>query len=51
VADWPMQFISEILGHHSLEFTRRQYAKFSPESAANALLNHQISANLPLSAN
>lgn len=32
------------------EFTRRQYAKFSPESAANAVRNYQISADLPLSA-
>ena len=50
-AGCPMHFISEILGHHSLEFTRRQYAKFSPESAANAVRTYQISANLPLSAN
>jgi integrase len=33
----PMHFISEILGHHSLEFTRRRYARFSPESASNAV--------------
>jgi integrase len=49
-AGCPMHFISEILGHHSLEYTRRQYAKFSPESASNAVRNYQISANLPLSA-
>jgi len=33
----PMHFISEILGHHSLEFTRQRHAKFSPESASNAV--------------
>jgi hypothetical protein len=47
----PDASISEILGHHGLEFTQRQYAKFSPESAANAVRNYEISANLPLSAN
>jgi integrase len=34
----PMHYISEILGHHSLEFTRRRYARFSPESASRAVL-------------
>ena len=33
-----MHFISEILGHHSIDFTRKQYAKFSPQSAARAVL-------------
>jgi hypothetical protein len=45
-----LDFISEILGHLRLEFARRQYAKFSPESAANGVRNYQISENLPLSA-
>lgn len=34
----PMHFISEVLGHHSVEFTRRRYARFSPESASRAVL-------------
>lgn len=34
----PMHYISEVLGHHSLEFTRRRYARFSPESASKAVL-------------
>jgi hypothetical protein len=33
-----MHFISEVLGHHSIDFTRQQYAKFSPQSAARAVL-------------
>jgi len=33
-----MRFISEVMGHHSVDFTRRQYARFSPESAARAVL-------------
>jgi integrase len=33
-----MHFISEVLGHHSIDFTRKQYAKFSPQSAARAVL-------------
>lgn len=34
----PMHFISEVLGHHSVDFTRKQYARFSPESASRAVL-------------
>ena len=34
----PMHFISEVLGHHSVEFTRRRYARFSPDSAAQSVL-------------
>jgi integrase len=34
----PMHFISEILGHHNVEFTRRVYAKFSPDAASRAVL-------------
>ena len=34
----PMHFISEVLGHSSTEFTRKQYARFSPESASRAVL-------------
>jgi hypothetical protein len=49
-----MHFISEVMGHHSLDYTRRQYARFSPESAAKAVLKslegEKISTNLPLSA-
>jgi len=33
-----MHFISEVLGHHSIDFTRKQYARFSPQSAAKAVL-------------
>jgi integrase len=33
-----MHFISEVMGHHSVDFTRRVYAKFSPESASRAVL-------------
>jgi integrase len=33
-----MHFISEVLGHHSIDFTRKQYAKFSPQSATRAVL-------------
>jgi len=29
---------SEALGHHGLEFTRRVYAKFFPESASKVVL-------------
>ena len=50
----PMHFISEVMGHHSLDYTRRQYARFSPESAAKAVLKslegEEISIILPLSA-
>ena len=34
----PMHFISEVLGHHSVDFTRKRYARFSPESAGRAVL-------------
>jgi integrase len=34
----PMHYISEVLGHHSIDFTRKHYAKFSPESASRAVL-------------
>ena len=34
----PMHFISEVLGHSSTEFTRKRYARFSPESASRAVL-------------
>jgi integrase len=34
----PMHFISEVMGHHSTEFTRQHYAKFSPDSASRAVL-------------
>ena len=34
----PMHFISEVLGHSSIEFTRKKYARFSPESASQAVL-------------
>jgi integrase len=33
-----MHFISEVMGHHSIDFTRQHYAKFSPESASRAVL-------------
>ena len=33
----PMHFISEVLGHYSIEFTRRRYARFSPESATESV--------------
>lgn len=33
-----MHFISEVLGHHSIDFTREHYAKFSPDSASRAVL-------------
>jgi integrase len=33
-----MHFISEVMGHHSVDFTRKYYAKFSPESASKAVL-------------
>ncbi len=29
---------SEVMGHHSIDFTRRRYALFSPESASRAVL-------------
>jgi integrase len=34
----PMHFISEVMGHHSIDYTRKQYARFSPESASRAVL-------------
>ena len=34
----PMHFISEVLDHHSSEFTRQRYARFSPGSASRAVL-------------
>ena len=37
-AGCPMHFISEVLGHSSIEFTRKRYARFSPESASRAVL-------------
>lgn len=33
----PMHYISEMQGHHSVDFTRKTYAKFSPESASKAV--------------
>ena len=33
-----MHFISEVLGHSSVEFTRRVYARYSPDSASRAVL-------------
>jgi integrase/recombinase XerD len=33
-----MHFISEVMGHHSVDFTRKHYGKFSPESASRAVL-------------
>jgi integrase len=37
-AGCPMHFISEVMGHHSVDFTRKYYARFSPESASKAVL-------------
>jgi integrase len=34
----PMHYISEVMGHHSIDFTRKHYARFSPESASRAVL-------------
>jgi integrase len=34
----PMHFISEVMGHHLVDFTRKHYARFSPESASRAVL-------------
>ena len=49
-----MHYISEVLGHHSIDFTRQRYARFSPESASKAVLKvlegRKISTNFPLSA-
>ena len=30
--------ISEVLGHHSIDFTRKHYARFSPDSASKNVL-------------
>lgn len=49
-----MHFVSEVMGHHLVDYTRKQYARFSPESASRAVIgvleDGRISANLPLSA-
>ena len=37
-AGCPMHFIAKVLGHANGSFTEKQYAKFSPESAARAVL-------------
>ena len=37
-AGCPMHFISAMLGHHSVDFTAKRYARFSPESASRAVL-------------
>jgi integrase len=34
----PMHYISEVMGHHSIDSTRRHYAKFSPDSASKNVL-------------
>ena len=34
-----MHFISEVLGHYSAEFTRKVYARFSPDSAVLTVLS------------
>jgi hypothetical protein len=51
---WTMHFISEVMRHHSLDYARRHYARFSPESAAKAVLksleSEEISIILSLSA-
>ena len=39
-AGCPMHFISEVLGHHSIDFTRKYYVKFSPESATNTVMQY-----------
>jgi hypothetical protein len=33
-----MHYISEVLGHHSIDFTRKHYARFSPDSASKNVL-------------
>jgi integrase len=33
-----MHYISEVMGHHSIDFTRTHYARFSPEFASRAVL-------------
>jgi hypothetical protein len=37
-AGYPMHFISEVMEHHSMDFTCKAYAKFSPESASKAVM-------------
>ena len=34
----PMHYISEVMGHHSIDFTRKHYARFSPDSASRSVL-------------
>ena len=34
----PMHFISEVMGHASVDFTRKHYARFSKDSASRAVL-------------
>jgi integrase len=34
----PMHYISEVMGHHSIDFTRKNYARFSPDSASKSVL-------------
>jgi len=36
-AGCPMHFISKVLGHHSVAFTEKRYARFSPNSAAQGV--------------
>jgi site-specific recombinase XerD len=49
-----MHFISEVMGHPSVDYTRKQYASFNPESASEAVIGvlegGRISTDLPLSA-
>jgi integrase len=52
-----MHDISAVLGHHSIDFTAKHYAKYGPESTAKRVLkvleggkSDRISTNLPLSA-
>ena len=33
-----MHYIREVLGHHSIDFTRKHYARFSPDSASKNVL-------------
>jgi integrase len=33
----PMHDISYVLGHHSVDFTRKHYARFSPESSSRSV--------------
>jgi hypothetical protein len=34
----PMHCVSEVLGHHPIDLTRKQYAKLSPNSASKNVL-------------